>query len=92
VSEGKIMQNAYIVTGTITDGRTLALDEAVPVRPGGKVRVVVELLPPDPVEAQKALTAFLTDLRERQRQRGHVPPTREEVDAYLREERESWDF
>jgi len=29
-------------------------------------------------------------IRERQRLRGHQPPTKEEVDAYLQAERDSW--
>lgn len=33
----------------------------------------------------------MAGIRERQRARGHVPPTKDEVDAYIREERASWD-
>ena len=81
------MRNAYVLTGTVSDERTLNLDEDLPVK-AGKVRVVVELiqapLPNDYPE-------FMARLREQQRQRGHVPRTREEVDAYLKAERDSWD-
>jgi hypothetical protein len=34
---------------------------------------------------------FLTWLQNRQETRGHVPCTREDVEACLRTERESWD-
>lgn len=83
------MQQAYVVTGSLTDARTVTLDEALPAEQG-KVRVVLELLPvaPRPMD----LIAFERMLRERQAARGHVPPTKEEIDAYLKAERESWDF
>jgi hypothetical protein len=81
------MQQAFIVTGSLVDERTVTLDEALPLS-GGKVRVVVEMItPPEPADHAR----FMAELRERQRQRGHVPRTREEVDATLRAERESWD-
>lgn len=82
------MQQAYIVTGSLSDGRTVALDEPLP-QSTGKVRVIVEILPsnvnPDRV-------AFMENMWEEQRRRGHVPPTKEQVDAYIRSERDSWDF
>jgi hypothetical protein len=33
----------------------------------------------------------IAEIREQQQQRGYVPPSREEIDRYLAEERESWD-
>ncbi len=81
------MQPAYVVTGSLTDSRTVRLDEPIPVS-SGKVRVIVEM----PEIARKmSHKEFLTWLQERQAERGHVPRTREEVDASLRAERESWD-
>jgi hypothetical protein len=82
------MTNAYIVTGTLTDAQTVRLDEPLPL-PAGKVRVVVEAAAPA-VPAQ-SLRDYLAELRNRQAARGHVPRTREEIDAELRAERESWD-
>ncbi|MBI3990051.1 MAG: hypothetical protein HY347_10605 [candidate division NC10 bacterium] len=80
------MHNAYIVTGTLTNARTVKLDEALPLKPT-KVRLVVEPLSP---VFQRPYKEVLAEIRERQRARGHQPPTREEVDTYLRAERESW--
>ena len=77
------MTNAYVVTGTLTDGKTVQLDEALPVTTG-RVRVMVEPV----VEAGENLSAFLHRIWEGQRQRGHVPPTREEVEARIREVRD----
>jgi hypothetical protein len=84
------MEQTYVVTASITDGKHLTLDEAIPLT-SGKVRVVVEVLSAEP-KAPTDLASFERRLRERQAARGHVPPTREEVDAYLNAERDSWDF
>jgi hypothetical protein len=80
------MQNALVVTGTLTDGRTVTLDEPLAVGTS-RVRLVVEPLPPAPARSYQEV---MVAIRERQRQRGHRPPTREEVDAHLQAERDSW--
>jgi hypothetical protein len=81
------MSNTYVVTGTLTDATTIQLDEALPVS-AGKVRLIVEPSAPSP--PQQSLEDYLADLRKRQAARGHVPMTVEEVEAYLKAERESW--
>ena len=80
------MHNAYIVTGTLTNERTVTLDEALPLTPT-KVRLVVEPLEPVSHRSYQEIVAVI---RERQVARGHHPPTTEEVDTYLRAERDSW--
>jgi len=82
------MSQAYQITGELTDSRHVTLDEPLPLA-AGKVRVTVERLPSGP---KPDLAVFERSLRERQQARGHVPPTKEEIDAYLKAERESWDF
>lgn len=82
------MTNAYTVTGTLTDGRTVNLDEALPLR-GGKVRVTVEVVSP-PTPPRESLQKYLADLRQRQAARGHVPLTVQEVESYIKAERDSW--
>lgn len=80
------MKSAYVVTGVLTGGDTVTLDEPLPLSPT-KVRLVVEpLTPPGPASYLEVVAA----IRERQKARGHQPPTREEIDAYLRAERDSW--
>ena len=81
------MHNAYIVTGTLTDARTVALDEALPVGPA-RVRLVVEPLTAPPI---RPYAEVMTEIRERQRCRGYQPPSRAEVDASLQAERDSWE-
>jgi hypothetical protein len=80
------MGQAYVVTGSVVDGETLKLDESLPIA-HGKVRVVVEMLPR---EKGPTLIEFLETIHREQRERGFVPPTRAEVDAYLNAERDSW--
>ena len=81
------MNKAYILTGTLTDDHTVRLDEALPLVPM-RVRLVVEPLGP---ESQRPYQDVIASIRQRQSARGHRPPSREEVDSYLRAERASWD-
>lgn len=81
------MHKVYVVTGTLTDVRTVTLDEALPLKPA-KVRLVVEPLEPD---SQRPYQSVIADIRKRQRARGHQPATKEEIDAYLQTERDSWE-
>lgn len=83
------MSTAYVLNGTVTDPLTLKLSEPVPIPAGSTVRVTVNLLGEKPSLA--GLDAYLDDLGKRQAARGHVPLSREEIDDYLRGERESWE-
>ncbi len=80
------METAYIVTGTLTDDHTVTLDESLPMVQG-KVRLSVEPLAPTPKRPHGEVIA---EIRERQRARGHQPRTREEIDADIQAERDSW--
>ncbi len=81
------MRRAYIVTGSLTDSRTIRLDEPVS-HPGSMVRVIVEV---DAGPEKMSHEEFLDWLHRRQDARGHVPLTPDEVAAHLRAEREGWD-
>jgi hypothetical protein len=81
------MRHAYIVTGTLTDAYTLTLDEAMPLM-SQKVRVVVE---PLVTTSPRPYREVMATIRARQQARAHQPPTRKEVDAAVRVERESWE-
>ena len=80
------MQNAYIVTGTLSDARTVTLDEPLPLV-ATRVRVTIE---PVPATGPSSYQEVVAAIRERQRARGHQAPGRDEVDAGLRAERDSW--
>lgn len=81
------MANTYIVTGTLTDDHTVTLDESLPLTPM-KVRLVVEPLAPT---SKRPHEEVIAEIRKRQQARGHQPPSRAEVDAYLQAERNAWE-
>ena len=82
------MTNAYVVTGTLTDARTVALDEPLPL-PAGRVRVVVEEAPAP--AAQPNFRQVLGRIWAEQNARGFLPPTAEEVEERVRDVRKGWD-
>ena len=81
------MQHTYTVTGILTDSRTVALDEPLPLTEM-KVKVVVE---PLGASAPHPYRKVLADIHSRQLSRGHRSPDRTAVDAALKAERESWE-
>jgi hypothetical protein len=81
------MATPYVVTGTLSNGRLVELDEAVPLG-DAKVRVSIE---PIAAKTTRPVHEVVAEIRQEQQAHGHVPPTREEVDRYLAEERASWD-
>lgn len=81
------MDDLYTVTGTLTDSSTVALDEALPLA-NVRVRMVVQ---PLPTRLKPPYEDVMRRIRQHQQARGHKPPTKEEIDAYLRAERESWE-
>ncbi len=80
------METAHIVTGTLTDEHTVTLDEALSLAQG-KVRLSVEPLASTPKRPHDEVIA---EIWARQQARGHQPRTREEIDAYIQAERDSW--
>jgi hypothetical protein len=83
------MMNAYVVTGILTNARTVQLDEPLPITVG-KVRVIVETTVAIK-QAKQSLSDFLVELRKRQVTRSHVPRSAEEIQSQIREERDSWE-
>src|SRR5437588_5711852 len=71
--------NAVEVQGTLREDGTLVLD-ARPNLPPGRVKVTVE---PVPDYKQTEIWQFFEQLWAKQRASGHVPRTREEIDAEL---------
>lgn len=81
------MGKTEIVTGTLVDDRTVALDKPVPLQPM-KVRVAIE--PLDEKHRRLYRPEIISQIYAAQAARGHRPPSREEVDRRVRSERDSW--
>jgi hypothetical protein len=81
------MGRIEIVTGTLIDDRTVALDSPVPLR-STKVRVSIE--PLEPAHRRLYRPEVVAKIYASQATRGHRPPTREEVDRRVQAERDSW--
>lgn len=81
------MSQTYEVNGEMTDSSHVTLDQPIPVSQG-RVRVIVE---PVGGESKSGLKEFMEQMWEAQRRRGHVPRTKEQIDAELNAERNSWD-
>jgi len=82
------MGDSYTTTATLSNKKTLILDEPVPLTVG-RVRVTIEQLP----EALSG-TAFLVKLlaiHQRMRESGYRSRSKEEIDAQIRAERDSWE-
>jgi hypothetical protein len=74
-----VLSNAIEVQGTLREDGTLVLDDK-PNLPPGRVKVIVEPLPDlTQTDVWQVLERFWAG----QRGRGHVPRTREQIDAEL---------
>jgi hypothetical protein len=76
--------NVIEVLGTLQEDGTLVLDEKLKLPPG-RVKVIVEAAPD---YKQTEIWQFFERLWAEQRARGHVPRTREEIDADLQASRQ----
>jgi hypothetical protein len=81
------MGKTEIVTGTLIDDRTVALDKPLSLRPM-KVRVAIE--PLDEKHRRLYCPEVIAKIYAAQAARGHRPPSREEVDRRIQSERDSW--
>jgi hypothetical protein len=81
------MGKPEIVTGTLVDDRTVALDKPVLLRPM-KVRVAIE--PLEEKHRRLYCPEVISNIYAAQAIRGHRPPSREEVDRRIQSERDSW--
>jgi hypothetical protein len=81
------MEPAYVRTGELHEGRSVVLDETVPL--AGRVRVTVE--PIAKPELRRSHAEVLAEIHAQLKASGHVSPTPEEVALRIEEERSSWD-
>lgn len=82
------MSQAYVLTGQLSDSRSLVLDEPVPLS-DGRVRVTVQAMTNK--KSKSLHFEILAKIHARLRAAGHIPSTREEIDRSIQEERNSWD-
>lgn len=88
VQLGVDMAKVYQVIGSTEDGTTIVLDAPLPVR--GRLKMQVEPVPLAEAPTVARMREVLAAIHERQRARGHKPPTAEEVDDYIKQLRSEW--
>ncbi len=81
------MKTSYVITGKVVSPNQVQLDEALPLE-GAAVRVTVE-----PLENQEVRSVLdvMAQIRERQKERGHQPPSKRDVDTSVAHERNGWE-
>ena len=82
------MQDQYTVTGVLSDGKVVVLDQSVPLA-SGRVRVTVETL--SATQPDATFLSKLVEIHEALRASGYRSRTREEIDAQIEAERTSWE-
>jgi hypothetical protein len=81
------MAKPEIVTGTLIDDHTVALDKPLSLK-SMKVRVAIE--PLDERQPHRYRPEVISKIYAAQAARGYCPPSREEVDQVIETERDSW--
>ena len=81
------MADSYTTTATLSNKKTLVLDEPVPMA-GSRVRVTIEQLPE--THSGVNLLERLSAIHQALQASGYRPRTREEIDAQIQAERDSW--
>ncbi|MCS6918216.1 MAG: hypothetical protein NZM28_00425 [Fimbriimonadales bacterium] len=76
------MKTLYEAIGTTEDGVTITLEQPLPVRGRLYVQVRADVAEPKTLGDREAVLRLI---HERQRARGHIPMSPEEVEAYIRE-------
>jgi hypothetical protein len=81
------MSEAYTSVGTLSDEKTVILDQ--PIRaPLGRVRVIVEPLPDQASEPDWLDT--LRAIRQSLQESGYQSRSKQEIDQEIRSERDAW--
>jgi hypothetical protein len=82
------MEQTYIVNGTVENGQLIHLDEPVPIS-GKRVSAIIKPAPQKSYNGE-AFVAWLEQLHERRKKQGIKSLTKEEIDAWIQVERDSW--
>jgi hypothetical protein len=82
------MEQTFVVNGTVENGQLIHLDEPLPISTKRVSVVVRPALRKD--RNGKTLVEWLERIHERRRKLGIKSLTKEEIDAWIKEERDSW--
>lgn len=82
------MEQTYTVTGTLENGRLIHLDEPLPIYTNRVSMIVKPAIRND--RNGKTLVEWLRKIHARRDKLGVKSLTREEADAWIQEERNSW--
>lgn len=85
------MEQTYIINGTVENDRLIRLDEPLPISTR-RVSVIVRSTSNKINEGRngKTLVEWLERLHERRKKLGIKSLTKAEIDAWIKEERDSW--
>jgi hypothetical protein len=81
------MAKPEIVTGTLIDDRTVALDRPLKLR---SMKVTSAIEPLDEKLRRAYCPEVIAQIHAAQAARGHRPPSRDDVDRRVQSERENW--
>ena len=81
------MAKPEIVTGTLIDDHTVALDKPLSLK-SMKVRIAIE--PLEEKQPRRYRPEVVSKIYAAQAARGYRPPSREEVDQRIEADRDSW--
>ncbi|MGH7454157.1 MAG: hypothetical protein ACRENG_22580 [bacterium] len=85
---GTLREQTFVVNGTVENSQLIHLDEPLPI---SAKRVSVIVKPALQVNYNgEAFFAWLDQLHERRKKLGIKSLTKEEIDAWIEEERDSW--
>lgn len=82
------MEQTFVVNGTVENGQLIHLDEPLPISTKHVSVVVRPALRKD--RNGKTLVEWLERIHERRKKLGIKSLTKEEIDAWIKEERDSW--
>lgn len=87
---GDFMEQTYVASGTLENGRLIHLDEPLPIAlTTHRVRITLSPLLPEQRNG-KTLIEWVRKARADLKNKGFHFRTKEEIDQQIREEREAW--
>jgi len=82
------MEQTYVASGTLENGRLIHLDEPLPIYTNRVSMVIKPVIKRE--RNGKTLVEWLKKIHARREKLGIKSLTKEEIDAWIQEERDSW--